>query len=29
VMDGYTFLQRARQDSRINHVPIVVMTGDP
>jgi CheY-like chemotaxis protein len=29
VMDGYTFLQRARQDRRIKHVPIVVMTGDP
>jgi CheY-like chemotaxis protein len=29
VMDGYAFLQRARQDGRIKHVPIVVMTGDP
>jgi chemosensory pili system protein ChpA (sensor histidine kinase/response regulator) len=29
VRDGYAFLQRARHDSRIKHVPIALMTGDP
>jgi two-component system, OmpR family, response regulator CpxR len=29
VMDGYTFLSRARQDRRIKNVPIIVITADP
>ncbi len=29
VMDGQTFLTRARQDPRIKDVPIVVATADP
>jgi CheY-like chemotaxis protein len=28
VMDGHTFLCQAREDSRIENVPIIVMTGD-
>jgi CheY-like chemotaxis protein len=29
VMDGRTFLRRAREDCSIRNVPIVVTTGDP
>ncbi len=29
VMDGYTFLNRARQDDRTKDVPIIVTTADP
>ena len=29
VMDGHTFLDRARQDHRIKDLPIVVATADP
>ena len=28
VMDGYTFLNRARQDRRIKNVPVIVITGN-
>lgn len=29
LMDGYTFVARARTDSRIKQVPVVAMTGQP
>jgi CheY-like chemotaxis protein len=29
VMDGHTFLRRAREDCRINNVPIIITTATP